>query len=173
MVLPIAMLVSTGGQAQSVRTKARPLEQAVFGLENEVNRPVNVPEGALQILRTDTEVLRCLKQNQTPNHVSASWFVASEIHLNGPEGIDLVVQPKNTCLFGANIGPFWVFRNTPQGYRMVLTTRALGLEVLRSRTKGYRNIRGVRATATNTVSVLFRFDGHKYRPRNSKVEPIR
>jgi len=80
-----------------------------FGLEESVIQPVPIPDAILAMLRSDSEVRtsRCVDEGQTSPDISASWFEASQIHLDGPEEIDLLVKAKDGCLFGANIGPFW------------------------------------------------------------------
>jgi hypothetical protein len=151
-------------------------EQLVFSTEQQllpVERPVSIPEGALQALRDNEYVRTCLSKGQTPEEIPASWFVGSEIHLDGPDEIDLIVLPNNGCLLGANIGPFWVFRKTPQAYELVLDVHVHDLRVLGTRSNGYRDIRTWSATAVTRTTVLFRFDGHKYQPYQTKSEPIR
>jgi hypothetical protein len=182
LVLLIASMFVNAAEGQQTK-KVVSHEQSSFGIENEVERPVTVPEDVLQLLRSDPLVLRmgCLKENRPPERIQASWFAASQIHLDGANETDLVVQarntkqanPENLCLFGANIGPFWVYRKAPQGYQLVLGVSALGLEVLKSRAKGYRNIWVGAATATMMSSAIFEFDGQKYRPYKNKLKPLR
>lgn len=77
--------------------------------------------------------------------------------------MDLVVQPVNPKLFGANIGPFWVFRNTPHGYELLLVVDALELEILRTKSNGLRDIRTTRVTAREVLQTNYEYDGKKYR----------
>ena len=69
-------------------------------------------------------VVRDSRDSQSPD-IAASWFEAAQIHLDGPEAIDLLVKAKDGCLFGANIGPFWIFRKTQHGYELLLRRNAL------------------------------------------------
>lgn len=80
-----------------------------------INKPVEIPDSALEVLR-DTITggpANCVKsRGVTPGQASASWFIASAVHLNGPNEVDLVVllnepaiaDPKNPggCLLPAN-----------------------------------------------------------------------
>jgi hypothetical protein len=161
---------------------ASPREQTVFQLEVEMERPVPLPEQALRILSREKRIAICMEHdNISPKQVPASWFVASQIHLDGASKADLVVQARqerdpqldNRCLFGANIGPFWVLRNSDRGYELVLQTDALGIDILSSRTKDYCDIRGIRVTAGKTISVVFRFDGAVYQPGPAEVEDVK
>ena len=107
-------------QAQQA-SKTKPPEQTHFSIEEEeLVRPVSVPASDLQVLKKDERTLTCLKEKESQEQILGSWFAASEIHLNGDDLADLVVTAANPCLLGANIGPFWVFRNTPRGYELVL-----------------------------------------------------
>jgi hypothetical protein len=95
-------------------TMATQREQTIFGIESEIERPVPVPKQVLDILRKDTVVSKCVKQEGLID-ASPSMFVASYVHLHSGRQVDLVVMSKDGCLDGANIGPIWVFRNSPGG----------------------------------------------------------
>ncbi|HVF55387.1 MAG TPA: hypothetical protein VM934_04505 [Pyrinomonadaceae bacterium] len=138
-------------------------EQTSFGLEEPVRRPAPIPQDVLRGLGQDERVQSCLARNgNAAVEIPASWFVASNIHLNADKLPDLIVKPENACLFGANIGPFWVFRNTGRGYALALRVDTLGLEVLPARTRGYRNIRTTAASARQVFTRVFRFNGQSY-----------
>jgi hypothetical protein len=102
-------------------------EQARFGLEEPVVHPVPVPGSVLQILRTDPAVLQsgCFEKEKPSDPVLASWFEPSEVQLHRERQRDLLVKAKNGCLLGANIGPFWIFGSTREGYEVLLSTSAL------------------------------------------------
>src|SRR5208282_1683510 len=151
-----------------------PQEQMRFGLEESVTQPVAIPDAVLAILRTDSVVItsRC-GDGQPAFNISASWFEAAQVHLNGPEEIGLLVKAKDGCLFGANIGPFWVFRKTQHGYELLLDVDALGVELLPSRTQGHKDISAGAVAGGKAVSVFYKFDGRKYQESGSKVEEIK
>lgn len=178
----VAASVQPATLVRAQNTKSR--EQSHFNIEQgdvgSVTRPVSLPKGALDVLRRDQRIMHCARnQNISADQIPARWFIASEIHLDGPAETDFVVlprfdldlKPSNVCLMGANIGPFWVLAETPKGYKLVLATSALGLVVLDSRTKGYRDIKNV--SESNVVTtVVFKFDGQKYRVYRSSEKPI-
>ena len=164
-------------------------EQTIFGSdagspEEFTRKPVEVPAAALQVIR-DSFVggdLNCLKHfGATPDEVPASWFVASEIHLDGPDEIDLIVRPNalriaapdlplreaSVCMLGANVIPFWVLRNIRGRYGLLLETHALELEVLDSRSNFYRDIQ---TTAAHTT-VLYKMSDAQYQFAERKTEP--
>ena len=118
----------------------RQREQTNFGAEEEIEHPVPVPQEVLQILRRNERNQRLLAKGQTPDEMPASWFVASEINLRDDNLADLIVMAAEPRLLGANIVPFWIFRNTLKGHELILSVSALSLDVLNTKTNGYRDI---------------------------------
>jgi hypothetical protein len=144
------------------RRRTAQKEQSRFSAEGTIKKSVRIPGDVMSILRQDRRSQTCLPAGASQTGPLSSWFVASPIHLKGAGKADLVVTARNPCLFGANIVPFWVFRNAGLRYELVLSVSALGLDVLNTKTKDYRDIRIARATATNAYSVTFKFDGMDY-----------
>lgn len=165
----------------------RDTEQTVFDAEAGsshmlVRQPAEIPDSALQVLRDTLTggVFNCLKaRGTTPAQAPASWFLASAIHLNGPNEIDLVVLPNVStianpanpggCLLPAHGGPFWVLApGIASGrYGLLLATYGLRLEVLNSRTNRYRDIR---IGAGRTTS-LYKFTVQQYQLAEKKTAP--
>jgi hypothetical protein len=154
-------------------------EQSEFGIELEVNpilRPVELTRAALDALSKDKRVLFCLKKNGlSPEELPANWFIASEIHLNGPNEKDLVVLPsgrlpntpageisQNACLVGANAAQMLVLRKNQNGFQLVLSQIGLGMGVLSTRTNRLRDIQLVAAVGGYTDSIDYEFDGQFY-----------
>lgn len=158
-LLPALMFPEANAQAP----KRSQREQSRFGAEVAIRRPVEIPADVLLILREDKRNQNCLQEGESPTSITTSWFVGSRIHLNGHSQRDLVITAKNTCLLGANLVPFWVFRNTSPGHELVLSASALVLDVLNTKTNNYRDIRTGKATARTVQTVIFKFDGKKYR----------
>lgn len=172
--LVIAALLPHGAESQQAK-KHPSKEQIRFGLEESVSHPVPIPDVVLAALKTDSEVRasRCVDEVQPSPAISASWFEGSQIHLDGPGEIDLLVKAKNGCLLGANIGPFWIFRKTQLGYELVLNVSALGLELLPSRTKGHKDVSAGAAAGGEAVTVIYKFNGRRYKESGNKVEEIK
>jgi hypothetical protein len=154
-------LVGGGGSAQTARG-SRIKEQSHFGEEVTIINPVEIPSDVLAILREDKRNQTCLREGELPTNITGSWFVGSKIHLHSDRFADLVVTVQNPCLLGANLVPYWLFQNTGHGYRLVLTTYTLSLNVRSSRTKGFRDV-GASAVAGQTITtVTYRFNGMTY-----------
>ena len=123
LLLLLLFAVALGAQE---RRGAPENEQRNFSMEQEIvpiRVPAILPEGALLALASDRSVSSCLhKQNSSPTHPPATWFVASEIHLYAPDEIDLIVLPAilkaqrsmspapNACFIGPYTSRFWVLR---------------------------------------------------------------
>jgi hypothetical protein len=161
---------STLGQSPNQGRKAD--EQRLFGAEETIIRPVDIPADVLDILQRDERNRTCLAPSAPSKGIDSSWFLASRIELNNDSSPDLVIVPSNPCLFGANIIPFWMFRNTPQGHKLILNVSGLGLEVLNERTNGYHDVRVDSPTAREVLTTVFKFNGDRYRAGRFSRNPI-
>ena len=170
VVVVFGLLVTAAKSNQARKNVSQ--EQTNFGLEEDITRPVSIPKAVLSILMDDSEVRtsRCVVNDQTADKISASWFEASQIHLDGPKEVDLLVKAKDGCLFGANIGPFWIFRKTQQTYESLLAVSALDVELLPRTTNGHKDISAGAVAGGKFVSVFYQFDGHRYVEAGSKVD---
>jgi hypothetical protein len=84
--------------------------------------------------------------------------------LNNDQRADLIIKPKNTCLFGANQGPFWVFQNVPDGYQKILSERGLKLTILPQRVDSFHTIQISKVVRMKGHDTLLRFTRGKYQP---------
>ena len=155
---------------------AKKEEQSSFGTEDvpgtpRVVLPLPVPDSVVQSLETDENVRSCLQENPLdPGQSLGSWFIASEIHLAGPAEDDLVVVPsfkssESMCFQSvAGIGWFWVFRRVDTRYQLALKAAGNGLEVLGTRSSGYRDIQTstLGQAGRHLTTMIFRFDGTRY-----------
>jgi hypothetical protein len=169
----LSLAAPLGAQNQS----GRGVEQSSFGGEEVpgvpfIKHPASIPESVLQILRQDEVVKSCLSDTTpTPDAPFASWFVASQIHLDGPQQADLIVlpsprdhHPDYLCLHSVEgFSRFWIFRKTGEGYELILTTGGLGVEVAKTRHAGRRDLESVNPIAGVITIVTFCFDGKIYR----------
>lgn len=146
----------------------------VYQLEQPFYQSVPVPPQVLTILRSDKlnrGRFEACRGNLT--QIPASWFVAARIDLKqGDEDSGLTVRAENGCLWGANIGPFWVFHQTSKGYTLILQVNTLGLEFLESSSNGYRDIQTMAATANTLTSTVYRYKGGVYRREGGTTSPI-
>ena len=177
-VLSIALSLPHMLAAQ--HTKPEQKEQSDFGIELDavpIQRPVTLPRGALDALSEDERVASCLEnEGLSAEELPANWFVASEIHLDGPHETDIVVLPggrlpdtpegeisPNACFSGANTAQMWVLRKTQRGFQLVLSQMGLGMTVLATRTNGLRDIQIGAAVGGYADSIDYKFDGDSYK----------
>lgn len=178
-LLPIALLaiiiITCSGPTKPQTVAKAPLkEQSLFSAEDQTaDSPIKLPDGALEILRRDEQVLRFLAaEDKSPQDLTTELFLASEIHLDGHEETDLIALGEGR-LRGANVVTFWVFRKLPNGYRLVLKTTAAGLRVERTKSKGFRNISTASPIAGSSVETFYTFDGKEYKQFRTRSEPIK
>lgn len=154
-------------------------EQSEFNEDTDMpmQQPVLLPRAALDALSGDKRVASCLEhEGLSAEKLAGNWFVASEIHLDGPNETDLVVLPggrlpdtpageisPNACFWGANTTQMWVLRNTQHGFKLVLSQIGLDMSVLATRTNGFRDIEVGAADGGYELSIHNKFDGESYR----------
>jgi hypothetical protein len=161
-------LPSPAGDLQKPRTLRG--QQTTFGPETPMARPIPLPKNVIKILMRDERVIRLLQWRDAKEFRQA--FAASQIDLNGDNLKDIVVQGVSPRLLGANVDPFWVFRNTGKNYKLALSTSALGLEILEGKTKSYRDIRASQATAKELFTTTFKYDGTAYVAHSTSRAPL-
>jgi hypothetical protein len=138
-------------------------EQRSFGAEDQgFRRPLSVPLTILDILTTQDEVKVALDIKNVPSReLPPSWFLASEVHLAGPNERDIVVMGR--CpVCGASVVPFWVFRPHKHGYQLIMAGGGLGLDITHHRTNGYLDIQTGLVAQQKLSTSVWRFDGTEY-----------
>ena len=135
--------------------------QTVFNLEEDVAKSAAIPQDVIAILKSDKRVDACF-QAKGKGANEAEWFEASEIDLNGDKQMDLVIKAKDACLFGANQGPFWVYQNTGEGFKQILSEHGLQLSVLPKKINSFNQIQVSKAVRMKPASRTFSFRNGKY-----------
>jgi hypothetical protein len=156
--------------------KTRERKQTRFGAEQPVQRVASIPAGVLKLLQADERNRTCLPTMPPQKEIPASWFVASLIKLSIGQDSELLVTSNNSCLNGANVVPFWIFRKQGARYDLILKATGLVLDLLDTRTNHYRDIRLTSLSANREYISLYKFNGNSYvksssvakRPRSKK-----
>src|SRR5208283_2666829 len=116
----------------------------------------------LRVLLHTKEIEEALdSENDEQQDNPAQLFRAGETHLGGTDDVDLVVVGISP-LSGADNSWFWVVSSARSAPRVVLWASGNYLEVLDTRTNGYRNIRSFWASASTTKSSEYHFNGKEY-----------
>jgi len=177
VLLLIVALLGAAPAAKSLTRNQESREQTDFGVEDAFQKPVPLPAGALQALRTlkssDDLLQECSEQEGLePSAIPASWFVASKIRLTRKPASGLIVRGEYLCLGGAHITQFWVLAKSATGYKIVFRGRADALSVLPNRTDGYRDLQLVIITQAGRYVdyVTFHFAKGMYVLSGHRVE---
>ena len=141
-----------------------------FSIDGGIEHPVPIPKRVMQLLHAQPSVKEFLANPDNDKQSVLDSFEAAAVDLNKHGKTDFVVT--NHVLNGANIGPFWVFLKTGQGYKLVLSVTSLNLTIMKTRTKGFRNISAGAATAVSAHVDVYKFTGKKYRFAFSKKENL-
>ena len=161
----IVTLIGPAGISTPAQQKQNPrnTEQTSFDAEGPVDRPVPLSDPARKAIAGDVKLVKDLANKQlSAETVPQEWFAVSQIHLANRKETDLVVVGGGG-LMGANFTRFWVLRQTSSGYDLVLSTGALHLDVLRTRTNGLTNIETNIVVGGGYADARdFAFDGHRY-----------
>ena len=155
VVLLLTAFVAPSCRSQQSPGKGADEVQRDFGAEIEVRRPVGIQRRRFEGIE---KRLRC---SVLPD-------------LNEDQREDLIVVGRDGCLAGANILPFWILRNTSDGYAKALSVRALHLSVAESKTLGYSDISAAAVVGLNSVVTLtYKFNGKEYELAGRAQEEIK
>ncbi len=163
-VLLIAALFTLGSRSAHLSVAQRVShEQSSFNMEDAVvDHPAQIPKSALRVLVEDRHVAQQLRiHNLSPDQIPSSWFQTAEVHLDGGNEKDFVVIGKGDLL-GANVTPFWVIRNSDKGTQLVLAVPAHELRILKSRSRGFKDIWVGAVISGDLSTITYHFDGEKY-----------
>lgn len=137
-----------------------------FSVDDGMGVTVQIPKRVMQLLQAQPLVKEYLANPDNDKQSMLDSFEAAAVDLAKHGKTDFVVT--NSVFNGANTGPFWVFLKTNQGYKLVLFVTSLDLTIMKSRTKGLRNISAGTATAMSSNVDVYKFTGKKYRFAFSK-----
>jgi hypothetical protein len=173
-VAPIPILIISCLQLLVAQSTGGPgYEQAHFSAEDESDAP-HCPSGRSTAPDQRGPFVAEALKSQAPatTQVPAGWLMASGVHLAGPDENDIVVVAAG-LLSGANVTTFWVLRPADRSYELLLTAPAHDLVIKRTRSKGYKEIELLSATAVEVSTVSLRFDGKRYQVHARSSNPIR
>jgi len=133
--------------------------------EDNFPNPVPVPRPVLILLLQDKTVKDSMdRATESERKNPAQLFRAAEIHLRSANEIDLLVVGM-TPIQGADNSWFWVVRSAYKNPMIVLFTTGYSVEVMPSRTNGYRNLLSAWSNPNGTETRIYKFDGARYKLR--------
>jgi hypothetical protein len=139
--------------------------------------PANVSQGlAKQLLRQAFKLMETPQDEQDKitsdagkmKGGAASLFCAESVDLDRDGKLDLLIHQADVegAFCGAQNCPVWAYRNTGNGYKMLMEDVGgyiSPIEALRTSTRGYRDIRTMQhSSAVEHEITIFKFNGTKY-----------
>jgi len=172
VVVAIVAMLGASCAGTQVQKKAPVREQTNFSAEDEgVLHPVPITEEVFALLLQDKRVRNFLTPPNptdpdapkalTEEDLRKRCFSAAVVHLHGTKSNDLVVEGQGD-LRGANVIPFWVFIDTPQGMKLAMHASEHDIFVENKRWHGYRTIEIASMNCCTIWRVWLRFDGKEY-----------
>jgi hypothetical protein len=160
----IYVLFTTGtATAQSTGTKPA-AKSMIFGGAESLKNSVPLPRNVLDLLIEpfkDDEHYRDFIVGKSDNDLNQLFF-ADVVYLSGPKEVDYIVA-GNLPFAGADNEWFWVVRTGGLHPKVVLNEGASLLEILKSRTNGYRDIQSVWVMSGTKRTRVFHYDGVSYK----------
>jgi hypothetical protein len=144
-------------------TPSAPKDQIAFLSQDSFPPSVPIPQSVLKILLKERLVrdrMELVSDEEKRN--PAQLFRAAEVHIFSASEIDLFIV-GNVPIAGADNGWFWVVRSAHKDPRVVLSTTGYTLELLRSRTNGYRDIRCTWSNPNMTETQIYKFNRTRYK----------
>jgi hypothetical protein len=149
---------------------AQPIsEQTIFRESERLTRPAPLTPDVLKLLLATKQAKRVLdSMSDSQRENPARLFQASEIHLNSPDEIDLIVI-GNSPMMNADSAMFWVVRSPRKHAAVILACGQDNLEVMRSKTNSYKDIMAYWSSPQETIITTYHYDGNAYRVWRNKT----
>lgn len=127
--------------------------------EHEVPLPPDVLKALL-----DDDGIKSMQRHMTDYQRSHpdKLFGASEVRLGPPDEVDFIVFGMPP-LCGVSFDWYWVVRPTLEKPEVVFFATGKAIELLQSRTHGYRDIRTIGGTGWILDEEIYHFDGKEYK----------
>lgn len=168
VIVADGVLVAQGQKAQPVR------DQTLFSEEGTLQNQVALSPNILKILLKTRQARQGMQfASDAEENKPAELFRAAEVHLGRRDEVDLVVIGVPP-MSGADNGWFWLVSSATSNHpKVVLFAGGNSLEIMESRTNGYRDIKSIWSSPNETSQRIYHFDGKSYRLWKEKWTPTR
>jgi hypothetical protein len=138
-------------------------EQTFFTESEGFDRAVSLPPKVLQALLRQKEIKDALvdadkEQRDNPSKL----FEAATVHLRAPDEVDFIVRGNQPASGGDNAWFWVVILAAGESPRVVRWCTASSLEVIDTRTNGYKNISCEWSSPSENIHWEYHFNGQKY-----------
>jgi hypothetical protein len=136
------------------------IAQTHFHLDEPFKHPAKIPDGLVPSLRDEVEST-CRADAAFQATDVRTLFSTSRITLNHHRPA-FILKSGHHCLTGGDNDWFWIFLRTQKRYRKLLTGGTISVDVLKTKTRGMRDIETNGATARTNYGGIYKFNGSIY-----------
>jgi hypothetical protein len=84
-------------------------------------------------------------------------------YLNADKQAEYIVSGDGSCCVGARRCLTWIYQKRGNGYRKIFGDLQGDIEVLKTRTQGYKNLRSTVYSGNESYSAIHKWNGTQYR----------
>lgn len=122
-----------------------------------------------QVMADMDEFRECVQQADGGDSAARENAYIEELDLNR-DGVKEYQVELSGCGCGAHNCSLYLYRRAGQGFEQILDSSGMGLEVLKTSTNGYSDVRvGARNNAATESETTYKFDGKQYREANTRL----
>lgn len=149
--------------AQERNPKPAQASESYYEGEGPFAHCVQPPDNVIAALSKRPEVADALEGSggNHPGNLNR-FFCAARIQLSDKAGKDYLISGLSP-LTGADAGWFWIVSSSPHHPRVLLFAAGNAVLLLTTRTKGYKDVESLWASASEERKDLYRFDGVRYK----------
>ena len=140
------------------------LALAFVGSSLAQSRISKIPNGLVDQIQND--IGDCMNYYEGGKKELLTYLTAKTIDLNNDKQVEYIVEGEDMgkCISGNKFHSIWVYRKTKSGFEMILGSSSTRITVLKTSTKGYKNIKETSVDGRDTYTRTYKFDGSKYQP---------
>ena len=141
-----------------------------FGQNREASKEVR-SKLFKQVMAEFGELRECVEREEGGVRAAEEGTTVEEVDLNRDGVPEYQVGLSSPCACGMVNCSIYVYRQSRSGYELILDgTAGLGLEVLKTSSNGYADLRiEARDNAATRSDTTYRFDGKQYRESNTRL----
>ena len=126
-----------------------------------------------QVMAEYKDMRECIEQEEGGARTAEEGTTVEEVDLNRDGVPEYEVQLSSPCACGMVNCMIFVYRQSPRGYESILESVGLGVELLKTSSHGYVDLRiEARDTAATRSEVTYKFNGRQYSDVSSRIVQV-
>lgn len=123
-----------------------------------------IPDGLITQIQAD--IRDCIKYYEGGKKELLKYLTAETTDLNNDKQVEYIVEGEDMgkCISGNKFHSIWVYRKTKSGFEMILESSSTELTILKTSTKGFKDIKEISLDGQDTYTKVYKFNGSKYKP---------